>query len=408
MIENTPLRKTWCRYAALGALLWTGMLSDARANEFDDICARIKGSHGLAVSIEPARHQHLRWAKPGAGDGEALLQYARLFAEEISKHDPMLLRNGRIEKVWFVKSLHWERTPIAMSTSAAALWLDIEDLNDADQRRVRHELHHRIYHIVADRLPWHAHNPKWALYNPPGWRYPSDERFKEKWLPLGCDGGWNDLPFVGPFVSQTAQMSIEEDQAEVFARLFLPIPSKPGEERVADDPLLAQKFEHMKRFVAFFSQELPDNPPAAPPGEIPSPDGPWAKPHYFSLIVPWGPKERLDGDSRTVRDPSHARFINATWFDDWRPLHFAAAFGRPQTMRAMLEVGAEVNATDTDGLTPLHLAAAAGHESIVRMLVAAGADRAATDRFGRTPDDLRRYRAGNSAKPSRSSRSRKG
>jgi ankyrin repeat protein len=63
-------------------------------------------------------------------------------------------------------------------------------------------------------------------------------------------------------------------------------------------------------------------------------------------------------------------------------VHFAARNGDEATLRALVELGADVNVTDTDGNRALHPAAHNGHEAAVRALVAVGADVNATDSAG--------------------------
>ena len=65
------------------------------------------------------------------------------------------------------------------------------------------------------------------------------------------------------------------------------------------------------------------------------------------------------------------------------PLHAAVQHGREDTVRALLEWGADVNARADSGQTPLHLC---GKREIAELLVEAGADPAATDyERGTTP-----------------------
>lgn len=78
------------------------------------------------------------------------------------------------------------------------------------------------------------------------------------------------------------------------------------------------------------------------------------------------------------RDPS-AKNELATFFVDPRrstitPLMWAVEGGKAQSVRTLLDRGADVNITDRLGRTALHLAAGAGDAAIVRQLVDAGAD----------------------------------
>ncbi|HEV2276291.1 MAG TPA: ankyrin repeat domain-containing protein [Acidobacteriaceae bacterium] len=117
---------------------------------------------------------------------------------------------------------------------------------------------------------------------------------------------------------------------------------------------------------------------------------------------------------------------NAVWVyqtsaDGWSPLHLAAAFGGREaaalllahgahvhqssrnpmhnqplhacialsrdldTVRLLLDQGADVNAAQAGGYTPLHQAAAAGRRDLVELLLAAGADPARLCDQGKTP-----------------------
>eukprot|EP00438_Fugacium_kawagutii_P019447 Skav202439 [mRNA] locus=scaffold2957:52823:54250:- [translate_table: standard] len=52
----------------------------------------------------------------------------------------------------------------------------------------------------------------------------------------------------------------------------------------------------------------------------------------------------------------------------------AATFGLTESVRSLLQAGADLNATSTAGVQPLHAAAIAGHAEIVQILVEHGAD----------------------------------
>lgn len=68
-----------------------------------------------------------------------------------------------------------------------------------------------------------------------------------------------------------------------------------------------------------------------------------------------------------------------------RTLIQAVKAGDSQSVRTLLDQGADTNVRDRNGLAPLHLATLDGHHDIVVRLVSAGADVDIRDKFGRTP-----------------------
>lgn len=70
------------------------------------------------------------------------------------------------------------------------------------------------------------------------------------------------------------------------------------------------------------------------------------------------------------------------------PIHAAAAVRDIETMRLLIERGADVNAPQQMGYTALHTAAQHGDEAMVEMLLAAGANPKAIAGDGKSPADL--------------------
>jgi ankyrin repeat protein len=65
----------------------------------------------------------------------------------------------------------------------------------------------------------------------------------------------------------------------------------------------------------------------------------------------------------------------------------AARTGKPESLKILLDAGADLKATNKTGQTALHLAAASGNVEKVKFLLAAKADPAAVDAKGWAPID---------------------
>jgi hypothetical protein len=76
-----------------------------------------------------------------------------------------------------------------------------------------------------------------------------------------------------------------------------------------------------------------------------------------------------------------------------QPLHAAIALGdSAETVILLLEAGADVNAAQAGGFTPLHQAAAAGKQELVKLLIENGARRDMRCDQGKLPADYARER----------------
>jgi ankyrin repeat protein len=67
------------------------------------------------------------------------------------------------------------------------------------------------------------------------------------------------------------------------------------------------------------------------------------------------------------------------------PLLYAARDGRADTVRMLLEAGANINQADANDITPLIAAITNNHPDVARVLIDQGADIKAADWYGRTP-----------------------
>jgi uncharacterized protein len=84
--------------------------------------------------------------------------------------------------------------------------------------------------------------------------------------------------------------------------------------------------------------------------------------------------ERLEGDFAYPKTPKGG--LTA--------LHFAARAGAPDTVRTLIEGGADLDTVDAEGATAVLLAALDGRFDVTRLLLEAGADPRIADLYGRT------------------------
>ena len=91
-----------------------------------------------------------------------------------------------------------------------------------------------------------------------------------------------------------------------------------------------------------------------------------------------------DGDTQAVqKEIERGVDVNARDDQSKTALHWAAQYGRTDTVSFLLEHGADVMAKYGDD-TSLHLAAGSGHVGVVTLLIKFGADVNAKDAKGRT------------------------
>lgn len=69
-------------------------------------------------------------------------------------------------------------------------------------------------------------------------------------------------------------------------------------------------------------------------------------------------------------------------------LIYAAAHGHTETVKMLVDRGADVNAADVTGWTPLHAAAYGGHPEIIRFLLGRGARLTPDNWYTPTPLDV--------------------
>jgi ankyrin repeat protein len=91
------------------------------------------------------------------------------------------------------------------------------------------------------------------------------------------------------------------------------------------------------------------------------------------LFIACGERGELDYVKLLV-DSFNPDVDEARGDDGWTCIEIAAAYGRVEIVKFLLERGADPNKKDFDGWTSLHAAAANGHVRVCRLLCEGGAD----------------------------------
>ena len=81
----------------------------------------------------------------------------------------------------------------------------------------------------------------------------------------------------------------------------------------------------------------------------------------------------------------HGADVNALYYSHSTPLHLASSQGILEAVQILIKHGADVNAQNETNLTPLHLASLLGDIQIVQLLIDHGADVTAKDWNDQTP-----------------------
>ena len=103
------------------------------------------------------------------------------------------------------------------------------------------------------------------------------------------------------------------------------------------------------------------------------------KPAFFRAV------ELGDGQKAAELLARFPGLVGARTANDNTALHVAAAEGRTEIAKMLIEKGADVHSTNKSGWTPLHGAALFGHTPAIRLLIESGAKVDARDQGDNTP-----------------------
>lgn len=186
-------------------------------------------------------------------DYRKLLDYLKIFYQEVSKYPRNYFSDKEIKYIFFVKKLFLKENPAEgiYSYKEKYIYLDFSR-NKGNLLSKRHSIHHEFYHMMDIMQPgWK--NPTWNTFNHPEFEYGNNsvkngnkERGKTYKIFRERKG------FITPY----SMMSEEEDKAEIYACLMVKSQSDILHRWIKDDPILGKKMHYIKERIQAFCPQM--------------------------------------------------------------------------------------------------------------------------------------------------------
>jgi hypothetical protein len=186
-------------------------------------------------------------------DLTVLVDIGKLLVCEYAKYSERWVNGSRIKSIALVKNLKVNATDKPCSsagrTSFATLTIyhSVECITgypgDLNTQFRKHAFHHEFWHFMAFSADIYQ-DPAWLALNDPGFSYGSS------WDPVK---GWT--PGLKPFhpregfVTPYAMFTMQEDEAETYAYMFVPAEYRDLVGWMTADPILNRKVEYLKQFI---------------------------------------------------------------------------------------------------------------------------------------------------------------
>jgi hypothetical protein len=315
------------RLIAASLLLMLSWSPPVRGDVAGDLKQQIEKRYNIELVTDSAPRELHWWTLLGPEDRDALNQYLQIFEREFMKHDPVFVRNSGLKRVVFVKDyvVDGDRRAGGYDTDEGLL----STRYVCRTRWIISATRSTTSSTTSSRsaLPLrNSSNPKWMLYNLPGWQYGQGGAAANRAAhQLRLDLGEFNHTIPG-FINLYSRTSMAEDQAELFAVLYMPERLMQVEQMASTDPLLKQKLTHLRRFIAYYREDRP-----LPIIGVPRPeDEDYQIAQFLHLVAN---NVLFNEHGRARHWVSEPRFINEKGLDDWRPLHWTAAFGRAEMTR---------------------------------------------------------------------------
>ena len=185
-----------------------------------------------------------------AGRG-TLEKYQKLFAAEVNRYPPSLVRNAKLKRIALCEELSFDgqRRNAIPDFEHDVLYLDVKrgDYNPQYQRKV---IHHEFFHMIDYKDDGSVYaDSAWNGLNPATFQYGTGGRNAQD------DAATSVLTDRFPgFLNHYSTTGVEEDKAEMFANMMV-VPQYV-ELRAADDPIIKSKAQAMKSLIQKFCPEI--------------------------------------------------------------------------------------------------------------------------------------------------------
>lgn len=180
----------------------------------------------------------VRCDSPTAVDAKLLAGYLTIASRELSKYPKTLLKKSNLKGIVIVKNLSvaGQRRAAMPDYQNEILYLDFQRGAHAPAYQA-HVIHHEFFHLLEQELNGSAYfkDPAWAKLNPPGFKYGAGGKHQR---------GNDNFALVHPqpgFINRYSMASIEEDKAEIYAALWIPVERNKITAMAAKDLHLAAK-----------------------------------------------------------------------------------------------------------------------------------------------------------------------
>jgi hypothetical protein len=175
---------------------------------------------------------------------ELLPEAIKLLQSEVLVYSAPIIKESKLERIVLCSSLKHEKHEIggAMIADEGILYLDADSIRSWNP--TRRAFHHEFFHCIDyhDDI-WRYADPVWKKYNEKGFEY-SVSKFKNR-----KDKFVHRLGFISTY-SMTA---VHEDKAELYSHMV--INYNDVRERIKGDPILKEKFLHIRAILKRFCKE---------------------------------------------------------------------------------------------------------------------------------------------------------